>query len=138
MLGRFSSAVMIAVVAYGGGLSAAQAMDPIQDALTGCSKELSEFCSTVTPGKGRLVACMKAHGDKLSGQCVSSLNRADYRLTSSAMSLRYVGLQCKADALKYCPNVKIGEGRVLDCLAENKSKIGKDCSIALTDVGEIQ
>jgi len=54
------------------------------------------------------------------------------------LALRYVGLQCKADALKHCPNVKIGEGRVLDCLAENKSKTGKDCSIALRDVGVIQ
>jgi len=138
MFKRVSLALMSAIVALFAATIFAQAQDPIQDALTGCAKELNEFCSTVKPGKGRLVACMKAHDDKLSSQCVSALNRADFRLSSSALALRYVGLQCKADALKHCPNVKIGEGRVLDCLAENKSKTGKDCSIALRDVGVIQ
>ena len=138
MFKRFSSTVMTAMVALLAASSFAQAQDPIQDALTGCAKELKGFCSTVNPGKGRLVACIKAHGDKLSNQCFSALNRADFRLSTSALALRYIALQCKPDALKYCPNVEIGEGRVLDCLAENKSKLGKDCNIALKDVGKIQ
>lgn len=139
MFKRFSATVVTAMmVALLAASSFAQAQDPIQDALTGCAKELKGFCSTVNPGKGRLVACMKAHGDKLSNQCFSALNRADFRLSTSALALRYIALQCKPDALKYCPNVEIGEGRVLDCLAENKSKLGKDCNIALKDVGKIQ
>ncbi len=138
MFERVSSTVMIAIVALWAATTTAQAQDPIQDALTGCAKELKDFCSTVNPGKGRLVACAKAHGDKLSNQCMFALNRADFRLGASALALRYIALQCKPDALKHCPNVRIGEGRILDCLAENKSKLGKDCNIALKDVGKIQ
>lgn len=138
MFKRFSSTLMIATVAFFAASSFAQAQDPIQDALTGCAKELKDFCSTVSPGKGRLVACMKAHGDKLSDHCIFALNRADFRLSTSALALRYVALQCKPDVLKYCPKVNIGDGRVLGCLAENKSKLGKDCNIALKDVGAIQ
>ena len=139
MFKRFSSTVMTAMmVALFAASSFAQAQDPIQDALTGCAKELKEFCSTVNPGKGRLVACMKAHGDELSDHCIFALNRADFRLGTSALALRYVALQCKPDVVKHCPKVDIGEGRVLGCLKENKLKIGKDCNIALRDIGAIK
>ena len=37
--------------------------------LEGCSSELTQHCAEVTPGEGRLLACLYAHGDKLSGQC---------------------------------------------------------------------
>jgi Cysteine rich repeat len=36
-----------------------------------CSSELSQYCAEVAPGEGRLLACLYAHGDKLSGQCES-------------------------------------------------------------------
>ena len=38
-----------------------------------CSQELRNFCSTVTPGEGRLLLCMQAHEDKLSAQCELAL-----------------------------------------------------------------
>ena len=133
---RFSSLAITAILAAFVPAGIAQAKDPVQDALRGCAKELKTHCSTVKPGGGRLVACMKAHEDKLSNQCIYALNRANYRLQSFALALKYVVLQCKADAVKYCPNVELGEGRVLDCLAKNKGKIGKDCDTALKDVGQ--
>jgi Cysteine rich repeat len=114
---------------------AAHAKDPVQDALTGCATELKTHCSTVKPGGGRLVACMKAHEDKLSNQCVYALNRASYHLQSFTSALKYVALQCKADAVKHCTGVVIGEGRVLDCLDKNRAKIDKNCDTALRDVG---
>jgi len=36
---------------------------------TSCEKELQGFCKDVTPGEGRILACLYAHLDKLSGQC---------------------------------------------------------------------
>jgi hypothetical protein len=111
------------------------AQNPIQDALKGCDKEIKEFCSKVTPGQGRLVACAQAHVDKLSDQCIGSINRADYQLKNFALVLSYIATQCKDDAVKQCPKVKLGEGRVLNCLAKNKEKLSKFCDTALTDVG---
>ena len=133
---RFRSLAIAAALATFASVGAAQAKDPVQDALAGCAKELKAHCSTVKPGRGRLVSCMKAHEDKLSNQCIYALNRANYHLHSVALALKYVALQCKADAVKHCPGVEIGEGRVLDCLAKNKAKIGKDCDTALKDVGQ--
>jgi hypothetical protein len=36
--------------------------------LESCSSELAQYCAGVTPGERRLLACLYAHGDKLSGQ----------------------------------------------------------------------
>jgi len=33
----------------------------------GCDKELKEYCRSVTPGEGRVLACLYAFNDKLSG-----------------------------------------------------------------------
>jgi len=111
------------------------AQNPIRDVLKGCDKEIKEFCNKVTPGKGRLVACAQAHNDKLSDQCIGSLNRAEFQLKDLALTLSYIATQCKNDAVKHCPEVKLGEGRVLKCLAKNKAKISKFCDTALSDVG---
>lgn len=112
----------------------ARAQDPIQDALNGCAKEIKTYCSAVAPGDGRLVACMKAHEDKLSDGCIYALNRADYLVKRLAISVKYVFEQCRADAVKLCPDVKVGEGRVIACLAKQKDKVGKACTTALADV----
>ena len=110
--------------------------DPIADALQDCSSELEAYCSSVTPGEGRLVSCAKAHEDKLSAQCISAINRASYWVNFTAHTLAYVVLQCKADALKFCPNVEIGERRVLNCLSDNRDGLNKYCGLALNDIGQ--
>ena len=114
----------------------ASAQGPVEDALLGCSNELKTYCSAVTPGGGRLVSCAKAHEDKLSPECVSAINRAGYWVQSIASTLRYVATQCKADALKYCPDVELGEERVLNCLASNRAELSKYCGLALEDIGK--
>ncbi len=132
-----SAAILLAVMAllclpYG----LASAQDPVQEALEGCSTELKTYCSAVTPGGGRLVSCAKAHEDKLSPECISAINRAGYWVQFIASTLRYVVTQCKADALKYCPNVELGEERVLNCLASNRAELSKYCGLALEDIGK--
>ncbi len=115
---------------------AAYAQDPVQEALKGCSNEISSYCSTVTPGGGRLVSCAKAHEDKLSTGCKYAINRAGYWVRYLADTLQYVAIQCEADAVKFCPNVKLGEARVLNCLAANRAKLNRYCGLALSDIGK--
>ena len=116
-------------------LGAANAQNPIEEALMGCSKEINAYCSTVTPSGGRLVSCARAHEDKLSSECIYSLNRAGFWLESLARTLTYVASQCASDALKFCPDVQLGEERVLNCLSENKASLNKYCGLALGDIG---
>jgi len=117
-------------------LGATNAQDPVEEALKGCSKEIKAYCSSVTPGGGRLVSCAKAHEDKLSSECIYALNRAGYWVNLLARTLTYVASQCTADALQYCPDVKLGELRVLNCLKANKANLNKYCGLALRDIGK--
>ncbi len=118
-------------------LAATNAQNPVEEALKGCSKEIKAYCSSVTPGDGRLVSCARAHEDKLSSECIYAINRAGYWLDFLAQTLTYVASQCEADALKFCPNVKLGEERVINCLRSNKAKLNKYCGLALSDIGKL-
>ena len=51
-IGILSALVLISMT-----LGAANAQNPVVDALKGCSKEIETYCSSVTPGGGRLVSC---------------------------------------------------------------------------------
>ena len=51
------------------GLASAVEKGPVETVKEGCKKELDMYCKNVTPGKGRVVACLYAYEDKLSGRC---------------------------------------------------------------------
>ncbi len=115
---------------------AAYAQGPVQDALKGCSNVIKTNCGAVTLGGGRLIFCARAHEDKLSSDFVYAINRAGYWVRYLASTLQYVATQCGADAVKFCPDVKLGEKRVLNCLAANRAKLNKYCGLALSDIGK--
>ena len=41
----------------------------IDHLVSACASDLENYCSQVTPGNGRLLHCVAAHEDKISGQC---------------------------------------------------------------------
>jgi hypothetical protein len=101
----------------------------------GCEKELTSYCKDVTPGEGRILACLYAHSDKLTGQCEYALYDAAVQLERFVATLSYIANECNADMEKFCADIEVGEGRVLKCLDENSSKISARCTQALKDVG---
>ena len=100
-----------------------------------CKKELTSYCKGVTPGEGRILACLYAHSDKLTGQCEYALYDAAVQLERFVATLSYIANECDADMEKFCADIEVGEGRVLKCLDENSSKISARCTQALKDVG---
>jgi hypothetical protein len=120
-----------AVVVFGAGAAGAQ--DLVEEVAKGCEQELKTHCSQVTPGEGRILACLYAHGDKLSGRCEYALYDAAVQLERAVAALTYVANECDADIEEHCASVELGEGRVVQCL--QKSKISKRCDQALADVG---
>ena len=103
--------------------------------LEGCSPELTRYCAEVTPGEGRLLACLYAHGDKLSGQCEFALYDAAARLERAINAVTYVASECRSDLEKHCANVEVGEGRVAQCLKDHTSDLSSGCAQALANVG---
>ncbi len=129
--------VLLAVVAmFFVSVSSAWAVeDLVETVAKGCEKELTSYCKDVTPGEGRILACLYAHSDKLTGQCEYALYDAAVQLERFVAALSYIANECDADLEKFCAEVAVGEGRVLKCLDENSSKISARCTQALKDVG---
>ena len=131
--------VLLAVVAmFFLSISAALAVDAVDNVIEtvdkGCKKELTSYCKDVTPGEGRILACLYAHSDKLTGQCEYALYDAAAQLERFVSALTYLANECDADLEKFCAEIAVGEGRVLKCLDENSSKISARCTQALKDV----
>ncbi|MEJ2699554.1 MAG: cysteine rich repeat-containing protein [Desulfuromonadales bacterium] len=107
----------------------------VETVAKGCQKELESYCKDVTPGKGRILACLYAHEDKLSGQCEFALYDASAQLEWALNAMTYVVKECREDLQANCSNVQAGEGRLLECLDKNEKKISARCKQSLKDVG---
>jgi hypothetical protein len=133
--------VILCVMIICAGAATAQQKGPAEAAVeglietvaTGCEKELSAYCRGVTPGDGRILACLYAHADKLSGQCEYALFDAAAQLERAVAVLTYLVNECGDDLDKYCIDVPAGEGRLLDCLNKNEKNVSSRCKRALTD-----
>jgi hypothetical protein len=107
----------------------------VESVVNGCEKELTSYCSKVTPGDGRILACLYAHNDKISGRCEYALFDAAAQLERFVGALTYVVNECEDDLNKYCAAVRAGEGRLAECLlVKNKDKISKRCNQAMKEV----
>ena len=107
----------------------------VETVARGCETELKTYCKGVTPGEGRILSCLYAYGDKLSGQCEFALYDAAAQLERFVAALSYVANECDEDIDKYCAGVQAGEGRILACLEAQGTKIQGRCNQALEDVG---
>jgi hypothetical protein len=107
----------------------------VESVLTGCKTELEKYCSNVTPGEGRVLACLYAYEDKLSGRCEYALYDAAVQLERAVAALSYVVNECSSDLKQYCTGVAAGEGRLLQCLQKNDAQVSQRCKQARKDVG---
>ena len=113
-------------------IPAAQAMDSIVESVAnGCKDELLAYCGEVVPGQGRVLACLYAHGDKLSGQCEYALYDAAAQLDRFLSALTYLANECDADLETHCSQVAAGEGRLAQCLIDNKADLQPRCVDAM-------
>jgi hypothetical protein len=101
----------------------------------GCKKELDSFCKEVTPGEGRVLACLYAFSDKLTGRCEYALYDASTQLQHAVATLTYVANECADDLQKHCAAVEAGGGRLAACLKKNEKDVSQRCKDAMKDVG---
>lgn len=114
----------------------ALALDSLVDSVAkGCKKELTTYCKDVTPGEGRILACLYAHGDKLSNRCEYALYDAAAQLERAVAALTYMANECREDLKKFCSDVKPGQGRLINCIDKNKGNLSERCKQAIADVG---
>jgi len=112
------------------------AQDPVAGVVEGCAVEIETYCSQVSVGEGRMLACFYAHEDKLSSQCQYALYQAAAALDQAVSALNYVAGQCADDIVNLCASVEAGEGRILDCLAAQEEAVSCECKAAVEQVFE--
>ena len=105
----------------------------VEHLVKSCETELRSYCSQVTPGDGRLLHCMAAHEDKISGRCQYAFYQAATILEQMATAIAYVASQCATDIETHCSDVAMGEGRILVCLEENEAEVSDACKQAVSD-----
>jgi hypothetical protein len=123
---------MVALVTLFAVPGAAFAQDEAVSAVeTGCLEETEKYCSQVTLGEGRLLACFYAHEDKLSSGCVNALYDAVEILNAEINALTEVAETCTHDIDKFCANTEIGDGRVAKCLGYHSEELSEACSTSI-------
>ncbi|MFO1150713.1 MAG: cysteine rich repeat-containing protein [Alsobacter sp.] len=100
------------------------AVSKIRDA---CAADVQKFCSTVTPGEGRILLCMEAHEDKISTKCDFALFEASRNLERALDKVEMAADACWPDIQKSCADAVPGGGNILQCLASKKETLGKAC-----------
>jgi hypothetical protein len=125
---------VVCCVVFLGGIAVAQEKGRVQKVMDACSKEVETYCKNVTPGKGRLLSCLYAYEDKISTQCQWALCEAVPSLEMALTTLSYLAGECRDDLVKYCSDVKVGEGRLIRCLGKNKGGLTDRCKTAYDEV----
>ena len=92
-----------------------------------CRDDIKKYCSTVTPGEGRILYCMQAHEDKISPACEYDLNELESQVQTTTENLREAVNACRSDIDKFCAKTQPGQGRIAACLASNRASVSKSC-----------
>ena len=125
---------ILGILVFSGVASAAE-KGIVETFTEGCKADIEKHCKDVKPGEGRVLACLFAYQDKLSGKCEYALYDAAARLERAVAALSYVAKECEADLAANCSGVQPGQGRLLQCLEQNEAKVSQRCKGALKDVG---
>jgi len=124
---------MAAAAALFAGSSALAQETLLEHVVTACETDLQNYCSQVTPGNGRLLHCMAAHEDKISGQCEYAFYQAATLLEQLSVAINYLAQECKTDIQTHCSDVEVGDGKILACLAEHDAEVSESCKKAVSD-----
>jgi Cysteine rich repeat len=128
---RQSIALLASGLLLAGSASAQETL--LEHVVNACADDLEQHCSDVTPGEGRLMYCVAAYQDQLSGQCEFALYEAASLLRDLTAAIVYVAQNCETEINTLCADVEAGQGRILSCLDENADKLGDACKQTMTD-----
>jgi len=98
-----------------------------QGILEDCEAQITEFCSGVTPGNGRIASCLYAHEDQLDEGCANAISDMGDILDFVFARIRDAMATCAADIEAQCNGIKVGGGRILTCLQEHAADVSPEC-----------
>ncbi len=92
-----------------------------------CQKDVQKYCSTVTPGGGRIMACLRAHSDKLTKECLEFVENA-------ALATKTFRRSCRKEIVLFCEKEEELHHKLTDCLEQHQKQLSEACQKALDNV----
>ncbi|MDA7949059.1 MAG: cysteine rich repeat-containing protein [Hyphomicrobiaceae bacterium] len=94
-----------------------------------CDKEIKKFCKGVSPGQGRIAACLYSHSDKLGFDCAYSMYDGAEQLLDirTALDRLAADTSCKSDIAQYCTGIAPVPDRIFLCLKKNFATLTNGC-----------
>jgi Cysteine rich repeat len=91
-LGAVAVAATMAITAASAGdrrVEDIERMAAFHAAVSACLSDRARLCPDVTPGQGRVLACLVAQADQLSPLCASAMETASEALTRAGQAMRF-------------------------------------------------
>ena len=114
--GKLGSVLVVALLMVG----TLSGMSGAQHRKGPCADDVAKFCKDVQPGGGRVAHCLKQHEQELSPACKQRAAEVKKR----GKEFREA---CEDDVIKFCGDVKPGEGRIIKCLKQHEQELTPDC-----------
>lgn len=96
-----------------------------------CAGDVAKFCTDVKQGQGRIAKCLDQYESLLSAEC-----KAEFSEVKEVIKNAYKA--CEDDMIMFCPWVQSGEGRILNCLRENKSHLSDECKENISKANQVK
>ena len=136
-LRRLSQAFLFGLALVLTPLATVAAQETVVDmVLNSCKKELTTYCNKVTPGRGRIVACLYGHSDKLAEPCSLAVEVGVVQLNMILSAVSHVLDQCSSDLDNHCGDVEIGGGAMYQCMKKNEASLEPQCKAAFLQAEE--
>ncbi len=104
------------------------AIERVEDA---CGEDIQEYCGDVTPGEGRIAACVHAHSDMLSRRCRFALFRTARNIRNAVEN---VAGECWNNIQAQCGSAQnIGE-----CAVQKSSSLSPTCQTVVAALHEVK
>lgn len=107
-------------------------IDQLRDA---CGDEVRDLCANVTPGDGRVIACLYANEDQVSPRCNFVLYESAPELGNLIAAMTQMANACRADIQALCADFERGGGGIGHCLQLHRAQVTPECANAIIDTG---
>jgi len=94
-----------------------------------CISDAQRYCSRIPFGEGRVMTCLQARWNDLSGACQREIQHVQNRA-------REFDLACSTDVWQYCRNVIPGGDRIRVCLWTRWDDLSSTCRDKATELAE--
>jgi len=138
-MGKKITSAMFAMALAGATTTGNSSPAQASSLMTACSPDIASLCKGVREGRGRISACLFAHGNRISPACKPEVTKVAKRMAfepkvpagarSGTVRVDEAKLKqvCASDIRTHCRSVTPGKGRLLACIYAWSNNVSTTC-----------